>query len=230
MYGGLSKEGGAVVGRITNEEPTVELGDAQDATGAEESLICQDDEGRELALVAQLDPDTGDVEWTATYDVNYVKSKTVAMSQMTSMLRDTDRNQVYDEALKIATQNFLNRYRKAPTVLDIGAGTGLLSLFAAKNGADAVYGVEMFDTMASIAQSVVQANGLEEKVCIVNTKSTSIDAFPNPPDILVSEILDSALLGESVLPSHADAIRRLLANTNVPPQDLSERIIPNRAE
>ncbi|RYH31668.1 hypothetical protein EON65_02140 [archaeon] len=230
MYGGLSKEGGAVVGRITNEAPSVELGDAQDATGAEESLICQDDQGRELALVAQLDPNTGDVEWTATYDVDYVKNKTVAMSQMTSMLRDADRNQVYEEALKIVTQNFRNRFHKSPTVLDIGAGTGLLSLFAAKNGAEAVYGVEMFDTLASVAQSVVQANGLADRVFIINAKSTSIEAFPNSPDILVSEILDSALLGESVLPSHADAIRRLLANVNVPSHELSERIIPNRAE
>ena len=77
-----------------------------------------------------------------------------------------------------------------------------------KHGASFVFGIEMFDEMSRIAQEVVNLNGAEESILIINAKSTDIDALPMTPDILVSEILDSALLGESVMSSHADAISR----------------------
>ena len=41
-------------------------------------------------------------------------------------------------------------------------------------------------------------------------KSTDIEGSSYQADILVSELLDSALLGESCLYSHGDAIHRFL--------------------
>ena len=54
------------------------------------------------------------------------------------MLNDKERNEAYDGAIKRALQ-----IRPGATVLDIGGGTGLLSIFAARAGADHVYCCEV---------------------------------------------------------------------------------------
>lgn len=48
-------------------------------------------------------------------------------------------------------------------VLDVGCGTGILSLFAAKSGAKHVYAVEASD-IAEKAEKIIQANGLENVI------------------------------------------------------------------
>eukprot|EP01039_Chlorochromonas_danica_P003127 gene3127-3424_t len=229
MYDGFSKEAGSIIGPISAESSSIDLGEAQETTGAEESLLGFDNEGREVAVVAQIDPDSGDLAWIPTYDVDSVKMKTISMSQMGSMLRDLDRNRVYEQAIQKTIQSFAMKTSRPPVVLDIGAGTGLLSLFAARHGSSRVYAVEMFDAMASVAEQVVAANGLTQQIGLINAKSTAIEALPEPADILVTEVLDSALLGESILPTHSDAIQRLLAHDNQV-VDLQERVIPNRSE
>lgn len=45
-------------------------------------------------------------------------------------------------------------------VLDVGCGTGILSLFAAKSGAKHVYAIEASD-IAEKAEKIVRQNGLE---------------------------------------------------------------------
>lgn len=65
----------------------------------------------------------------------------VARSAFADMLHDTERNQKYSMALKEAIQDMKSRGRKA-NVLDIGTGTGLLSMLAVKAGADSVVTIE----------------------------------------------------------------------------------------
>jgi len=112
------------------------------------------------------------------------------------MLHDTDRNDVYDKAISILVDNFQKIEGRAPLVLDVGAGTGLLSMMAARAGAAGVVGCEMFDTMASVATEVVEKNGLQEVVQIIPAKSSEIGLST---DLLVSELLDSSLLGTRIM-------------------------------
>ena len=164
--------------------------------------------------------------------------RTIGMSQMSSMLRDLDRNKVYELALQACISYFIshNSDQRHPIVLDIGTGSGLLAMFAARHGAEFVIGCEMFEEMATIAESVVERNNFNDKIQIIPAKSTDIDSLlPIQPDILVSELLDSALLGESCMFCHADAISRFMkfsneTNNNEDLIPIAERVIPYNAE
>ncbi|KAH7910487.1 S-adenosyl-L-methionine-dependent methyltransferase [Hygrophoropsis aurantiaca] len=89
-------------------------------------------------------------------------------------------------------------------VLDVGCGTGILSLFAARAGARHVYAVDASD-VASKAKEIVKANGMEDVISVINGKIEDI-TLPLPPgvshvDIIISEWMGYALLYESMLDS-----------------------------
>ena len=58
---------------------------------------------------------------------------------------------------------------KDKIVLDIGCGTGILSLFCAKAGAKHVYGIEC-SAIAEQAEAIVKANGYDDRVTIIKGK------------------------------------------------------------
>ena len=123
-----------------------------------------------------------------------------------SMMNDTARNDAYYRALR-------NAVTPDSHVFEIGTGSGLLALMAAKLGAASVTTCEAVHPIASIAQEIVAANGFSERIEVLSKKSTEVQPdkdFVQSPDIFVSEILSSELLGEHVLPAIEDAKRRLL--------------------
>ena len=217
-YGG-SKEAGALVGRITGGEGLgfmdEDLVALLETGGVEESYRCTTLDGTAAVLTAQISPESGIVEWELQDEAGELR-RTVACSQMVSMLHDEDRNATYKSAIAAVIANFREQVGRSPVVLDVGCGTGLLSCMAASSaveggGAASVIGCEMFDAMASIAEQVIDDNGLATSVQIIPLKSLDLDLREGQrADVLVSELLDSALLGESVLFTHADAISRLL--------------------
>ena len=78
------------------------------------------------------------------------------------MLKDVPRNRAYKQAIFDNKDQFKGR-----TVLDVGAGTGILSVFCAQAGAARVYAVEA-SNVAEIAAEVVKENGFEEVVTVSN--------------------------------------------------------------
>jgi type II protein arginine methyltransferase len=123
-----------------------------------------------------------------------------------NIVRDEIRNVTYDAALRAAI-------RPGMRVLDIGAGTGLLALMAARAGAAQVITCEMNLAVAEAARQVVSANGFADRVKVVAKHSSDLDVgadLGGPADLLVSEIVSNDLLGEGALPAHEQAVRRLL--------------------
>ena len=125
----------------------------------------------------------------------------------TPMINDKDRNNFYLSALKSVIKTNSN-------VLEIGTGSGLLSIMAANLGANEINTCETNSIMATTARQVIKDNNLSEKINVIQKKSNDIKIgtdINKPADILVSEIFSSNLLSEDVLPSLEDAKQRLIS-------------------
>lgn len=122
------------------------------------------------------------------------------------MMNDHRRNEAYEAAIRRAvTPNSL--------VLDIGTGAGLLSMMAARAGARHVVTCEMTAPVAAKARQIIARNGLQDRITVHNKRSQQLVVgadLPEKADVLVSEIFDSDLLSEGVLPSLEDAHARLV--------------------
>ena len=87
--------------------------------------------------------------------------------------------------------------RPGDVVLDVGAGTGILSLFAARAGAARVYAVER-TTVAVLAQELAAANGFAEIVQVIHGDIMDIE-LPERVDVIVSEWLGGFGIDEGML-------------------------------
>lgn len=88
--------------------------------------------------------------------------------------------------------------RPGDVVLDVGAGTGILSLLAARAGAARVYALERAPGAARVARRLVAANGLADRVVVV--EADAVAARPvEPVDVLVSEWLGVYGIDENML-------------------------------
>lgn len=54
-------------------------------------------------------------------------------------------------------------------VMDVGAGTGILSMFCVQAGASKVYAVEASD-MAFEAKKVIKDNGMDDRIKVIKSK------------------------------------------------------------
>jgi SAM-dependent methyltransferase len=123
-----------------------------------------------------------------------------------SIVRDAARNAVYNEALR--------RHVRGKRVLEIGAGSGILAMMAARAGAKEVISCECNPAMAVIARDIVARNGFSDRVNIIAKHSRDLslgDDLAGPADVLVSEIVSNDLLGQDILGCMEDAIGRLTA-------------------
>jgi hypothetical protein len=93
-------------------------------------------------------------------------------------------------------------------VLDVGCGTGILSIFAVDAGARKVYAVDASD-IADYARQIVAANGLSGKIEVLKGKVEDV-ALPEKVDVIISEWMGYFLLYESMLQSVLVARDRFL--------------------
>ena len=96
------------------------------------------------------------------------------------MIKDRVRTETYRDAMYHNKHLF-----KDKIVLDVGCGTGILSMFAARAGARKVIGVE-FSDFAIIARKVVRDNNLADIVTIVHGKVENIQL---PDDVVKVDVI-----------------------------------------
>jgi precorrin-6B methylase 2 len=134
-----------------------------------------------------------------------------------AMLNDEERNSAYERALNKAITD-------TSVVLDIGSGSGLLAMMAARAGAKSVISCEMNPTIAELARETVQLNGFADRIKIINKKSVDLRVgidMPEKANLLVTEIVDCGLVGEGIIPCIMDGKQSLLTE--------DARIIPRAA-
>ncbi|KAI9246131.1 S-adenosyl-L-methionine-dependent methyltransferase [Sporodiniella umbellata] len=109
------------------------------------------------------------------------------------MLKDTVRTISYRNAMVLNKHLF-----KDKTVLDVGCGIGIISMFAAKSGAKHVYGIDRSNIIQD-ARTVIKDNKLEDKITLIQGKMEEIALPVDKVDIIVSEWMGHFLLYESML-------------------------------
>ncbi|EGD73385.1 hypothetical protein PTSG_05080 [Salpingoeca rosetta] len=212
--------------------------DVDTLVGAE--VEAEDGHVRQIMLEARLAPSTGGVQWVLWPGSTPAAKQQAqehgqelgawtpgtradpATTQLVAgwyppMLTDHLRAELYEQAIHTAVGAFQEKHGRAPVVLDIGAGCGLLSMLAVRHGAAHAYAVEQFAGLATVAASVVACNGFEGHVTVlakpsfeVTPSDLSSHAVDGRCDMVISELLDFSLTGEMVVPILRDAYARLL--------------------
>ncbi len=129
------------------------------------------------------------------------------------MLNDEARTSAFLAAVEELT-------RPDDVVLDIGSGTGVLAVGAARAGAREVYAIEA-SAMAEKARALAAANDVADRLTVIQAWSTRVE-LPKRASVLVTETLGNDPLGEHIIDIVADAKKRLLMP--------GARIIPRRVD
>jgi len=116
---------------------------------------------------------------------------------------------ISDPVLMPAYRNAIRKtVRPGDIVLDLGAGTGILSLIACEAGASRVYAVEPTEIIALIPQLAAD-NGFADRV--IPRKCESFDLkLPEQTDVMIASMFGSAGVGNNMLKVVVDARERLL--------------------
>jgi predicted RNA methylase len=119
-----------------------------------------------------------------------------------NMLSDGARMDGFQRAIELAV-------RPGMKVVDLGGGTGVLSWFAARQGAEQVWCVEKLPEMARAARAALDDNEDGDRVTVVNVDANEF-LPPEPVDVVVCEMLHTGLLREKQLQVIGSFKRRYL--------------------
>uniref|UniRef100_A0A4W6C0M5 Protein arginine N-methyltransferase 6 n=1 Tax=Lates calcarifer TaxID=8187 RepID=A0A4W6C0M5_LATCA len=131
------------------------------------------------------------------------------------MIADHVRTNTYRTAILRNSESI-----RGKVVLDVGAGTGVLSVFCAQAGARRVFAVEAC-SIAEQAVRIVRHNNLQDRIEVIRGTVETVD-LPESVDVIVSEWMGYALLHESMLNSVLYARDKWLKPGGL--------ILPSRAE
>ncbi|KAL7061950.1 hypothetical protein AAHC03_01199 [Spirometra sp. Aus1] len=113
------------------------------------------------------------------------------------MLSDRRRTLTYRLALTQAHKRLHDQI-----ILDVGSGTGILSIFAAKAGANHVFAVDAAKKACDLAEKIIAENGLSSSITVINSQVEDVQpAVLDRVGAIVSEWMGYCLLYENMLTS-----------------------------
>lgn len=128
---------------------------------------------------------------------------------------------LYDKERTKRFQRAIKRIVNADSVvIDTGAGTGILALFAAKAGAKKVYALEINKRFVQVAKENVRRNGFEKVIKVIHCDAKKFKP-PEKVDVVICELLATGLFFEPEI-QMMNHLRRFLKKGG--------RLIPRKSE
>ncbi|XP_068648546.1 probable histone-arginine methyltransferase CARM1 [Aristolochia californica] len=125
-----------------------------------------------------------------------------------NMLQDYVRTGTY---YAVVIENCLDFHDRV--VVDVGASSGILSLFAAQAGARQVYVVEASEMVEHSCRLIVGNPSLGQRITTVKGKVTEVE-LPKKTDILISKPMGTLLVNERMLESYVSSRRHSSGREN----------------
>jgi predicted RNA methylase len=137
----------------------------------------------------------------------------------TTMLSDGLRNKLLYKAIK-------KYVKKDTSFLDIGAGTGVWAILAAKLGAKRVVAVEIEEALIPIIHRHAQENGVADTIEIIHGNSDDVK-LKGKFDVVVSELFGGNAFGKQTIDSFINVRDRFLSPSGkLIPQGLRNYAVP----
>ncbi|MCC7312252.1 MAG: 50S ribosomal protein L11 methyltransferase [Sulfuritalea sp.] len=96
--------------------------------------------------------------------------------------------------------------RPGDVVVDMGTGSGVLAMLAARAGVKKVYAVEIDQSNIANLDAVFRANKLEERIVLVHGDVCTVD-LPEKVDVIIGEMIATALIEELQVPAMNNMLR-----------------------
>ncbi len=122
-------------------------------------------------------------------------------------LTDRTRTNAFRRAIR-------NSIRPDDVVVDLGAGSGILALFAAHAGARKVYAVESDPKNAMWLADVFHANGYGKIIHVIQEDARKVE-FPEKADVVICEMIATGLIEELQVPVMNNALRTVADDVRV---------------
>lgn len=96
--------------------------------------------------------------------------------------------------------------RPGDVVVDMGTGSGVLAMLAARAGAKKVYAIEIDQSNIATLGAVFRANGLDDRIVLIHGDVCKID-LPEKVDVIIGEMIATALIEELQVPAMNNMLR-----------------------
>lgn len=132
------------------------------------------------------------------------------LANQQNMLQDWQRTERYMQAIQ--SLDIQGR-----TVMDVGTGSGILSVFAAQQGAGKVFAVEASEAFR-VAQKMVSSNGFDNVITVMHGKVEDVlGELDERVDVIISEPIGVLLFHERMFESYLMAREKLSVTTLLVP-------------
>lgn len=112
---------------------------------------------------------------------------------------DIERTEAFGKAIAATV-------RTGDVVVDMGSGSGVLAMLAARAGARKVYAVELDRNNIATLDAVFRANGLTDRIVTIHGDVRTVE-LPEKVDVIIGEMIATALIDELQVPAMNHMLR-----------------------